>query len=735
AAEIDAWEESFAAPLGLMTRPREARSPAGNGGAPRPFFVAGVFRDFVFPEAGLGGRNPKLERRTALIHMGGYLACVLGLIASASLWFGEFNTHRLRLQAFAASAAQEATLARSPGTRSAIAALLPLLDEARGLAREAPNDTLLEQTIGFTPLDIENVLNAATLSYDRLLKTRYLPLLQSALESQLQEAVAAGNNPSRIRALLTVYLMLGDAKHFSRANVGPWGSAFLGTIFALDPDRRADALAHWQPLLALMPLPVSLNASLIQGARALLQSRPDAELIYGELQADAAGSNAAFPLDVAGSLGAGGAQLLMLRSQAGLPVVVPALYTRDGFYKIFLKEAPLLVRRAVEGDWVVGGIGGGPDAAQSTALLQQVTNDYVRDYIKQWQAILNQIVLRALPDIASVVAGLQVMAGPDSPVMQLIALVKNQTDLPVPPPEPSPLAQLAAGAKAVGGAGPLAAAAVQQVPGSQPANPLPGTSWPGDAIRAPFAPLLALLKPGGAGQAPALGVQDAITSAYGVVSGIAAAQSPEAAAAQAAAQVISGQGGDPLIRLRVEAATLPHPMNEIFSGLYLNIWNVLLQLTREHIQAAWAQSVAPVCEQSIAGRFPFVAAGAALPDLDVTLQDFASFFGRRGVLDQFVAGNLAPFTLSGAGNALSLASQDGLSLGLPGDVLAEINQARRIQALFFDTSGNLAVTFSLTPSYLDPRVLSATLAINQTNLVYQHQPPRATEFRWPNPNA
>jgi type VI secretion system protein ImpL len=32
-------------------------------------------------------------------------------------------------------------------------------------------------------------------------------------------------------------------------------------------------------------------------------------------------------------------------------------------------------------------------------------------------------------------------------------------------------------------------------------------------------------------------------------------------------------------------------------------------------------------------------------------------------------------------------------------------------------------------------VLSATLTVNQSSLVYQHQPPRATEFRWPNPNA
>ncbi len=529
--------------------------------------------------------------------------------------------------------------------------------------------------------------------------------------------------------------MMGDPEHYSRQDVSAWGAGVINAAYGLDPERREAALDHFTSLLGLMPVPLSLDQALISNARSLLRQRPDADRIYAQLRNLALNSSDASPIDVVEALGPAGSQLLMLRSQAGLPVSVPGFYTRDGFYKIFVPQAPRLVRNAGETDWVLGHTDGG-DAAERAEILSRVTDAYVRDYVKAWQSIVGQMSLRELPDLPSIVSGLQTLAGPDSPLVQFIQLVTTHTDLPVPAPGPeaSILGQVT---NAVDGAapaaGPAATGAAQAVlasVGSQPAgNPLGTQAWPGDAIRAPFATLQGLIASRD-GRAPVLRIQDSLTAAYGVMSGIASGQDPDAAAQQVAAKVISGQGGDPLIGLRVQAVSLPRPVDGIIRSLYQNIWDVLLQPTRSRIQAVWSKSVAPVCEQSISRRFPF-ADPADPTTLDVGLRDFADVFAPRGIMDTFVADNLAAFTTPGRDGTLTLTSQGGLALELSRDALSQINRARRIRDLFFDTNGNLSVAFTLTPSYLDPRALSAALTVGPTSLTYRHEPPRQGTFQWP----
>lgn len=748
---LDGWSARFAEPLGMRVASVPARRPA----APAPlrlgaehghadeadhcFFIPGLFRDVIFPEAGLAGRNPRIERRLAGIHFGAYGLCLLALLASASLWLRDYASRQAILGEFRSGLAKQQVLAANANPASGLEAVLPLLDQARALAGLAEDHNSMARYLGISPLNIDPARKAAVNTYHALLVSRLLPVLAQNLGQQLHQAIATGAGADTLRPLLATYLMLGEPAHYSAATVGDWARQLITAGFVLEPQRRDDALAHLQTLLTLLPAPVTLDPNLVLQARAQLRQSPDAELIYARLKQESLHSGVAQPLDVVGALGNAGAQLLMLRSQAGLPVVVPALYTRDGFYQIFLKRAPELVRNADASDWVMGARNV-TDPVLAKLVLQQVTDRYVQDYIKQWQTVLSQMSLHALPDMASLVGGLQTLSGPQSPLIQFIQLVKMQTDLGLPAPAPSVIAQAGAAVGAVAGKAAAAAQpAVQSAAaelGSVPANPLGLADWPGDTIRTPFLPLQALVSPSTAtGQAPVLRVQDTLVAAYGVVSGIASAQDPATAAQQATAKVISGQGGDPLIGLRVQAATLPQPINGIFRALYENIWSTLLQMTRESIQADWARAVAPVCQQAVALRYPFVQGGDQGSSVDVTLQDFSNFFGRGGVMDDFIAKNLVPFTTPGAGGALSQSAQNGLSLGLSSQAMAEINLARRIGNLFFGSNGNVQLAFTMTPTYLDPRAVSAVLSIDQTKLDYRHQPPRATAFQWPPVNA
>ncbi|MGE0416084.1 MAG: type VI secretion system membrane subunit TssM [Acetobacteraceae bacterium] len=727
---VDGWGPRFGRPLGLASASMGAARRGGTG----PFFISGLFRNLIFPEARVSGRSVRGESRTAILNGTGYALCLGLLLAGIGWCFTIYDRHSTALTSMRSDIKVERAMIPQTNPQTGVSAVLPDLDEAKQLASVDQDHREPWLPLSIAPLNIKVARKAAQHSYHRALAAYLLPAMTEELYRQLRDATAAGTNRSQIRSLLTTYLMLGDPKHFDRTRISAWANGIVQADFALAPEERTRAQGHVNALLAMLPLPVALDQSLISRARSELRQMPDADEAYARLKSIALTSSSASPLDVVNALGSAGAQLLMLRSQAGLPVVVPALYTRDGFYRIFLTEAPLLARGVDANDWVLGGTGGG-SAQNVAAVLQAMTNYYVQDYVKQWQSVVSQISLRALPDLPSLSGGLQTMAGQDSPLIQFINLIKQQTDLD--PPSTQATGLIAQATNAVAGAagssaGTAAASLAQKaadlaVPAVIPTDP---TNWPGTAIRTPFVPLLNLVD-AKSGQAPVLRVQNTLATAYGVVSGIASAQAPDAAAQAIAAQVLSGQGADPLVAMRVQAATLPRPIDTIFRQLYQNIWSTLMSLTVNRIEASWARDVAPACEQTIARRYPFVASGDPGAGRDVTMRDFSSFFGPNGTIDKFITTNLGMFTTIDADGRLSLMSQNGLSLGLSSTAMAQINRARAVRNLFFGSDGNVLVRFAITPTYLDPRVLSATLQSDQTRFVYRHEAPRAVPFTWP----
>lgn len=715
---LDAWDRTFAIATGLPGVP-----PAREAGPGFAALAAGAMR-FILPEAGLGGTSTRGEARAATWHGLGYAACAAAALGAIGWTVATYNRHNTQLGAMRTAVRTEASLLTTAQPRNGLDAVLPALDEAARLARLAPEPA--SAAWGIDPLDIDAARDAASRHYDASLRDLMLPALASELRQQLMTATTTGMHPSKVRALLTTYLMLNDPTHFDRARVSGWATSLIDADLALDAARRVSAQAHLRRLLDAMPLPVTQDQGLIAAARTVIRQQPDADAAYARLKAVAAASTSIPPLDVVAALGATGSQLLMLRSQAGLPVVVPALYTRDGFYRLFLTEAPAIVKGLDANDWILGE----PAAAAQAdvAAVQAAVNAmYAQDYIRTWQGIVDQVALRALPDLPSLTGGLQSLAGQDSPLLQFLTLVRQQTDLPPPAPAKSGLLATAEAAGKAAAGGTLTAAAELAVPAAAPAVP---RNWVGDTIRTPFAPLQALLVANG-GQAPVLRVQNTMGTAYGVLSGVASAPVPEAAAQQIAAQVLSGQGADPLVALRVQAATLPRPVDGIFRQLHGMIWQALLGLTVGRIESAWVRDVAPVCAQGIARRYPFVSPGDTAGGRDVMVKDFAAFFGPNGTIDKFVTANLAMFTTPGPDGKLSLVAQNGLSLGLSSSALAQINRALAIRGLFFGSDGSLLLRYWLTPVNLDPRAMSAALQIDQTRAVYRHEPPRATAFSWP----
>lgn len=714
AATSDPWAASFSRGFALERLPAPPRPEA-------PLFVDGLLRGQVLALAGSAGLNRAEERRATVRHLGGYAACLLLVLLIGGIWTLAFQRHEAVLTDLAGQIGRMDELERAAvAPQAPPQQILDVLDEARRLTGLRAQDDAVDGLLSLTLPRPRPALEAAEKVYDYALLQTLLPFLRQQLEARM----AVETDPAQLRAELRLYLASASPSHYDATAFRSWGQATVAALWPLDQAARQAAQGHVARLATLLPDPLGLSGAVIDTARQRLRSRPEADVIYQQLKQQAESAVGAPPLDVVSSLGAAGAQLLMLRHQAGLPVVVPGFYTRAGFLGVFMPRLPTILQGDADDAFIMGPH---DDTGDRQQLVNQVTELYTNDYIRQWRAVLDQTALRALPDISALVGGLQSLAGADNPLVAFVELVRQNTDLQPPTDQAAGLLSRAAGAvggqaaqQAVQGA---ATAAASEVPGVNPQN------WPGTPIRIAFLPIITLS--GGAGSPGAASrLQSPVAAAFGTVSGVASAANPLQAAHQAAAAAIGPQANDPFSAIRTAAATLPRPLDGIFRDLHKNIWNVLLTMAMERITSTWQTDVASVCAPMMGRRYPF--AGTSVPsDRDVLPRDFSSFFGPRGTLDAWATTYLLPFTQTAADGSLVPASRDGLRLGISREGLAQVNRGRSFRELFFDSSGNLAVAATLTPALLDYRALSVVLSVGQQRMTYRHEPPRPFTFRWP----
>jgi len=694
----------------------------------KPFFLESILSKFVFAEAKLAGRNNKTERRLALLHAGGYALSGGVLLLLASIWsYQAYNITGLLNQADRHAVGILGESQQNPTTEQA-GIEWGILDQAYNLMKSLDPGGIFENVVLVGLPGTGESFDEANEAYTRLLATMLLPALASELEIQIGQAIDR-NDMNRLRTALTVYLMLGDPGRYSSQVVRGWISSTIEQYVAADQQMRQSVTRHFGELeyrfytarIARSSFAISTDSDLIRVARSRLVVRPQAERIYDQLKREAENNNAIPRLDVTQSLGWASAQLISLRAQAGLPLIVPGFYTRNGFYKGFLERLPHLTLAQGTDDWVTGSAAASDPAAMQQ-LVQQITNRYVQDYTSAWQTVLEQTRLANFNDFTSAVGALQQLAAPDSPVIALLGLLRFHTELS-PPGLPT-----GAGGGVVTSLSLVSQLTVLLGGGEQARTVNRASTWPGDRIRAPFANLVALVDTS-AGAPPINRVQDSAAAAFAMANGIATAQSPAAAAHAAGQRKISGQSTDALSNLQASSTTLPSPVSRIYNDVSLRNWTQIMRLALESANAAWTRDLLPICERSIADRFPIVFSSSR----EIPLQDFRSFFGPEGAISKFIQNNLNNFIVWRAGK-YEVATMDGISLQLSREALDNLGKARAIQDAFFG-SGNLQFRFSLTPHYLDPAAIRSLVEVDQIRLLSAHDPPRSVEVTWPGNEA
>lgn len=691
--------------------------PLRSAGPPKAFFIKRLLTDVIFAEQGLVGRNFRLERRLALVHGGGYLAAVLLAMAALAQWYGAFTQSQTRIAE--TSTAAQTVQAHLQEIREPLnlKKLLPILNAARRLPQAAGAGTWYAWLDGF---GISAALApTAQQAYDHILVDRLLPVLASRLAVRIETLLRNNNEASldQAKEAFRTYLMLSNPRHFDRGKVEQAALAEVALAFALDTTSAGELKQHFSRLIELLPKPVTSDQKFVVAVGARLMERPLVEQVYNHLLREGAQNARLRPIDLVGLLGSG--ELEMRPSQLVLPItkqqepadpdngaIIPGIFTPDGFLEFMLHRLPLVIEEEQSGDWVLAG--NSVDGTDRQQLGLKVMDRYVNDYIRIWTSVLGRIRVVKFGDMQRGSAILRGLAGAQSPLLQIISLLRDNTSLPPP------------GDLAAAKSGAAASAVFSAAFGDAP--------WPGTRITETFRPLTQLVIADVPGQQTGMDqIRDRFAALYAATANIASAPDPGGAALQLVQRRAKDPNNDSFGALRADSALRPELVRTIMNDIALSTWSILLKQAHDYVNAVWLREVVPLCESAIFQRYPIYATATE----NITLKDFSDFFRPGGVFDDFFQRYLSALVVQGR-SGLALATIDGAATPIDANALAQFQRAHEIRKAFFGGSASApAVKFSIKPVYLASQLLRATFVMDGKEVIYRHDAPRSYDLEWP----
>ncbi len=660
-------------------------------GKGRAFFINDLLRRVIFPEAGLAGsdrRQEKRLRRLRLVTLGVVGATALGIVG---LWGISAYQNRSYSHAVSEEAKRLRQAVTTLGGEAGPAVWLPVLDRARRLVAVA-DDASWKRDFG---LSQENKLaEAAERVYRRLLRHTLLPQVMVAMEQGIRDAMG---DPRLLYGALRAYLMLDTPEHYDADTVRGWLSEYWReTLFSsLTAERRRMLSAHLDALLAQRPapLPRALDAALIQDARVALANRPVAEQVYDSLRS-------AFPegriADFIPSRVLGPDGLLVFQRLSGKPLSqgLSGLYTRAGYHDYVAAASARVLKILQEESWVMGErFAVSPERLQS--LRQEVLSLYAKDYVRRWQALLADVTLQAPRNLEHAKEMLKILSGEDSPFKRWLTAVAGETRLQ---PDPKP-------------------------DGDLPAPPLPR---PIAEITERFEAIHRQVTPVAEGGAPPIdALLGQLNEVYVQLDAFdEALKSGNAELIAQQQRRIDGTMKHLALVLGRQPAPTAQPLGELMDRVKL----MSAGGRRRYLNAMWKSDVLPFCRRAIAGRYPIVAGSST----DITLADFARFFGPNGLMATFFNQYLAQ-SVDRSRSPWRWNPHEGAVVSRR--ALRQFEIAEEIRNMFFGASAQPLLRFSLEPISMSMDAVKGEMDIDGQRLVYEHGPIQPRWFRWPGRDA
>ncbi|MCW8274461.1 type VI secretion system membrane subunit TssM [Pseudomonas sp. PCH199] len=673
-------------------------------------FIHHLFSRVIFPEAGLVELDKREHSRLYWGERTVYAGALVALSLFGFWWVVSFSANHERLDNLRALA-QTWTQQRSvlSGGDEWLAAL-ESLDTSYAATRLFPQKadvSYLERGGLYQAEAVNPMLRSA---YERELETHLLPRLATLLEGQIR---ASMKDRERLLNSLRVYLMLNIKDRRDAPWLKEWVATDWSVRYAGNTSLQNRLNTHIDHLLKL-PFSYPLNDSLVAQARQILRSESLASVVYRMLREQA---RILPEYRLSQHLGPQGALFV------GTDHVIPGFYTQQGYQKYFSVRGAALVTDILRDNWVLGE-GSDISAMDLRRLMVELEQLYFRDYANAWGDAMGRVALQPINNAAEGAEQLAGLTSANSPVLQLLVQVRENTHFSVVADAVDDVTTAAqALAEKGGNAGKLAAATVKKASGAL-ANNLPDTAR--KALQRRFEPLHRLLDENNGPSADLNPVLQALNELQLQLASLARASAPDQAAYDLAKARMASQR-DALSHLRMASGRLPRPVGVWFNVLAEDTWRLVLSDAYQYLNQRYQSELYSFYGKAINKRYPFSAHSAS----DVAINDFREFFKVQGIVDRFFDDYMRPF-VSGAPGTYRLRTIDGQSLPLSRVYLDQMASAHVIRQSFFaESPSEPRVQFKLEPYTLDPAVSRSEFRFGDKTMEYRHGPIVAASFKWP----
>lgn len=514
------------------------------------------------------------------------------------------------------------------------------------------------QSIGFPQLNV--LKKQASITYEKLLNVHLKLELKKILETQIRQA----DNPNQLYTALKIYLMLGEPVHLNQETVQNWFSEKLQKNIATKSQHKQLA-TYIADLLNSSYTPIKLNQLIINNARETLNNIPVPQLVYLALQNQ---------YDKA-------EQPLLTQTQHRLfeaTPKIPKLYTMQSFATIYNKQIPNGCHTITKGNWVLGSNikALSINTEQCTLAAKAI---YINEYANAWNQLVQNLKIVKFSDLNQTADTLKTLATSDSPLMQLLTIIKTNT---------APLA----------------------------------INLPEQTMHLPFNQLNKLTTNM---TENALHTELITVSHY--VEKIAKNSNQRLGAFQALVTAIQNPQQDPLTKLLIHAQQLPQPLQTWINDIAQNTSALLLSESRSYINQQWEEKIFPIYNRHLNNRYPLFQEAKE----EIDLEYFAKFFAPKGTIDTFFKTYLKPFVDTNQ-TYWTWKKIHGETLGIPQDTLEMFIRAALIRKMYFPNRDNTPmVRFSLAPLELSEGIQAFLLTTPTEKMIFQPGATEMSHFTWP----
>ncbi len=687
-------------------------------GQGRSYFITNLFRQVIFQESGVGGTNQRIERQQSLLQWGSYAIAAIVIIATTATWTVGYTRNSANIEIIQAHITEYERQKAKLYPDSMLQQTLPAL-----YALQGAKEVYREEPIGFAAalgLSKENSMNkAADAAYHRAIRAEFLPRLGQRLEIQLRTP----NAPTDfLQGVLKVYLMLGDKKHLDPELVKLWMELDWQKAFSSKPTAQEELLNHLNALLSEDFSPLIPNESLVVLARNKLNKIPLPERVYARIKQEALLLRN-FSIQLSDITGHSNLPVFTSRSNQALGQI-PGIFTYKGFHDFYLKEGIRFSKEFVEETWVMGEQENSSLIANnSEALNEQVKKLYLRDYIQFWNKKLKDLAIVKFKNVDHGIEVLEALSGPRSPLNNLLKTVAENTNLT------KPILDTGAINSALETVTSKAKRLAQAVMSIQEKAPIANSRTSGVRVQKAFEPMINLVDASGDAPPPIEKVLTQLSELHGYLTELSVADS--SMALQAAAQRMANGSKDAIGQLRTKSSRLPEPMKTWMNEITHNVWRLVLNRARSHVNAVWRLDVLQEYEHSLKNRYPVFKDSSQ----DITLADFGHFFGVGGTADIFFNNYLKPF-VNTRRKQWRMRPFEGQTLPLSKNALKTFQQIHLIRKMYFTKGGQQpTLPFSLRPIKLDTDISRFSLDIDGQQISYRHGPARWQKLQWPGPEG